>query len=138
VDGVHCLECGVKIVNSSIEEEPRPGLLAVPQMRYPNAYVWLVLVSSLDIILTLLVLAFWGGNEVNPIADAVIEVMGFAWAIVFKFALIVLVVILCEIVGRLNDRAGRALAKTAVVIGGLPVLYTFALLLTAGPSPLIQ
>ena len=101
-------------------------------MRYPNAYVWLVLVSALDLMLTLLVLGVWDGWEVNPIAAAVIMETGYVGAIGFKLAIVVLVVVMCEVVGRKSDRKARALALLAVVISALPVAYTFGLLLWAG------
>ena len=113
----------------------RPRFLSIPEMRYQNAYVWLVLVSFLDIILTWLVLNVWAGHEVNPIAQAVIEQWGFTWTAIFKFATVVFVVIICEVIGRRNDRTGRTLAITAVVINALPVAFTFALLLRAAPVP---
>ncbi len=106
----------------------QPGWASLPQMRYQNSYVWLVLVSALDVMLTLVVLVGLDGYEVNPVAAAVIHHKGFAWAIVFKFAIVVLVILICEAVGRLEDRTGRTLAKAAVFISALPVAYTFALL----------
>ena len=109
--------------------------LALPEMRYQNAYVWLVLISFLDILLTFLVLNEWGGREVNPLADTIIVQMGFIWAALFKFSIVVLVIIICEAVGRRRDRTGRRLSRAAIVISGLPVAYTFALLLRAGPPP---
>lgn len=113
-----------------------PEFLSLPQMRYPNAYTWLVLVSSLDLILTSLVLYLWNGYEVNPVAAAVMNAMGYAWAVVFKFAIVVFVILVCEGVGRRSDRDGRALAGGAVVISGIPVAYTLGLLLLEGPMPL--
>ena len=106
----------------------KPRLLSLPQMRYQNAYVWLVLVSALDIMLTFVVVVGMSGYEVNPIAAAVIHTKGFAWAIAFKFAIAVFVILICEVIGRHKDRAGRRLAVAAVVINSLPVIYTFALL----------
>lgn len=108
-----------------------PGFLSLPPMRYPNAYTWLVLVSALDVMLTLLVLEIWEGKEVNPIAAAVIAHGGYLWAILLKFAVVVLVVVICEVVGRSNDRKGRLLAYACVGINSLPVVYTFALLMGA-------
>ena len=113
----------------------KPRFLSVPQMRYPNAYVWLVLVSALDIFLTLIVIYIWHGYEVNPIVAAIIDHMGFHWAIVFKLAIVVLVIIVCEVVGRQTERTGRRLAVASVIVSTLPVAYTFALLLGAGPAP---
>ena len=111
------------------------GFLSLPEMRYPNAYHWLVLVSALDVVLTMLVIYVWGGYEVNPVARAVIKEMGFVGAIAFKFAVVVLVIILCEVIGRLDDRTGRTLAVGAVIISAVPVAYTFALLLRENWRP---
>ena len=113
-----------------MEAETGPWTLsALPEMRYQNAYVWLILVSALDVMLTLLVVVLWPtGYEVNPVAAAVIEVMGFGWAIVFKFATIVLVVVLCEVIGRKSDRVGRRLSHFAVALNSIAVLYTFVLM----------
>lgn len=105
-------------------------------MRYQNAYVWLVFVSVLDLLLTMFVLYLWGGYEVNPIAAAIIDHMGFLWAIVFKFGLIVLVIIICEILGRRHDPTGRKLATVAVIISALPVAYTFAVLFHTSATPI--
>ena len=115
--------------------KPLPRFLSIPHMRYQNVYVWLVLVSVLDVLLTYLVLYVWEGHEVNPVAGAIIGQMGFGWTVVFKLAICVLVIVICEVVGRLSDRAGRRLAIAAVIISVFPVLYTFALLRTAGPAP---
>ena len=49
------------------------GPTALPEMRYQDTYVWLVLVSALDVMLTMLMLSFWESHEVNPIAAAVID-----------------------------------------------------------------
>ncbi len=127
-----CPACGDVVDGVSTE----PEFLSLPQMRYPNAYTWLVLVSSLDLILTSLVLYLWNGYEVNPVAAAVMNAMGYAWAVVFKFAIVVFVILVCEGVGRRSDRDGRALAGGAVVISGIPVAYTLGLLLLEGPMPL--
>ena len=114
---------------------PWPRFLSLPEMRYQNAYVWLVLASVLDVLLTYLVLYVWRGNEANPVASAIIGQMGFAWTVVFKLAICLLVVVICEVVGRLRDRAGRRLAIAAVIINAFPVAYTFALIRTSGPTP---
>ncbi len=106
-----------------------PPFLSSPQVCYPNAYVWLVLVSALDLMLTMLVLFVWEGFEANPVAEAIIAEMGYVWAIVFKFAIVVMVIIICEYIGRRDKRGGQSLAVGAVVINSIPVAYTFVLLL---------
>jgi len=140
-----CPECGSGL-NPDTEGCPQSGaqfeeesdsaveFLGLPEMRYQNAYVWLVLVASLDVVLTMLVLNVWKGHEVNPIAAAVIEAMGFGWAIAFKYGLIILVIVICEIVGRRDDRVGLGLSILAVLLNVVPVVYTFALLMRAGPA----
>ena len=98
---------------------------------YPNAYVWLVFVSSLDIIMTWVVLHL-GGREVNALADAVIRRFDLPGLVLFKFAFIVLVIGICEIVGRRNDGLGRRLAGWSVAITCVPVLLAFLLILIHG------
>jgi len=110
-----------------------PRFFALPEMRYQNHYVWLVLISTLDVILTWLVLYEWSGREVNPVAAAVISEMGFFGAVALKFASMILAIIICEVVGRMNDLRGRLLAYACVVINVIPVVYTFMLLHRAGP-----
>jgi hypothetical protein len=102
-------------------------------MRYQDAYLWLLLISSLDVIFTLLVVFFWQGHEVNPLAAAVIESMGFGWAIVFKFATVMLAIVICEVVGRRDDRMGRRLSQFAVAVSAVPVFYTLILLFISEP-----
>jgi hypothetical protein len=129
-----CPECGFD-VSTEIPRRRYPHFLSLPPMRYPSAYVWLVFASTLDVILTYLVLYYWEGFEANPIAAAVIAQKGFVWAIAFKFALIVLSILMCELVGRLRDRDGKRLAVLCVVIAALPVVYTLTLLSRVPPPP---
>lgn len=145
-----CPECGTMLAGESNRAAARSlrtgagrGVAPIgvswfhlPEMRYQNAYVWMVLFASLDILLTYLVLYEWGGFEVNPVAAPIIAFMGFGWAMLFKYAIIVLVIIICEIVGRTRDATGRRLARWSVLISAFPVLYTFALLLLSGPPAL--
>jgi hypothetical protein len=126
-----CPECGA-IVSATPQLAAVPWL-ALPEMRYQNAYVWLLLISFLDVLLTFLVLYEWDGHEANPIAHAIIEQMGLVWAALFKFASVLLVIIICETVGRRRDRTGRGLSRVAVAISAFPVAYTLALLLRTGP-----
>jgi len=112
-----------------------PHFFSIPQMRYQNAYVWLVFVSALDIMLTALVLFAWHGREVNPMASLIISTMGFAWVVVFKFATMMTAIVICEVVGRNRDLLGRVLAFLAVMINSFPVIYTFCLLTKAGLLP---
>jgi hypothetical protein len=100
---------------------------SMSEMRYQSEYVWLVFVSSLDIMLTWAILRR-GGEEVNPVAKIVIEMWGLHGAIAFKFALMLFVIISCEVIGRRRDAAGRKLAIAAVAISAFPVVWSLGLL----------
>ena len=95
---------------------------------YPNRYVWFVFLSAMDVMMTFVVLWF-GGREANGLADWVLQRFGIAGMTLFKFAIVVFVILLCEYVGRRNDRAGRRLAEWAVALTCVPVVIAFALLL---------
>eukprot|EP00752_Nemacystus_decipiens_P016104 g14400.t1 len=105
----------------------KPKHLLTRHMRYPNTYVWLLLLSSMDIMLTWVILLF-GGSEVNPIARKVIDEFGLSGMIVYKFVLIVFFIGICEIVGTLRDSTGWLLSKFSVVIACVPVTWAMYLL----------
>lgn len=142
-----CPECGQIAVTRSMEfcpacdtkmelaDVPPPRLLSIrqPPMRYQNAYVWLIFISALDIMMTWLIL-YWGGREVNALADWVIQNYDLAGMIIFKFTVATFVVVLCELVGRMRDSAGRKLAIASVAISALPVFLAFTMLLSHGEA----
>jgi hypothetical protein len=49
--------------------------------------------------------------------------------VVYKFALVAFVIAICEAAGRRRDSAGRGLARFAVAVTCVPVLWSFFLLL---------
>ena len=104
------------------------GWLSLPEMRHQNHYVWFVFFSALDIMLTWAILRR-GGREVNPVADQIIEMWGLTGAILFKFSLTMLVIVVCEIVARTRSRTARWLATTAMVVSAIPVAYSLLLLM---------
>ena len=115
-------------VDASIDIKPSMlKHLLTRHMRYPNAYVWLLLVSSMDIMMTWVILLV-GGAEVNPLARWIIDKHQLPVMIVYKFALIVFFICICEIVGTLRDRTGSLLSKVSVAIGGVPVVWAMYLL----------
>jgi hypothetical protein len=118
----------------------RSGLLgrlrrAAPAMRYQNAYLWLILFATMDVMLTWKILS-QGGMELNPVARMVLDYWTRRWgdpwdlwgAILFKFCLIIFFIIACEVVGRRKDIVGRWLSRIAVVLSAFPVFYSLALL----------
>jgi hypothetical protein len=116
-----CSECGTPYARDPL------GFAHSPEMHFQNAYVWIIFVSSLDIMLTWKILDR-GGVEVNPVANAVIEAWGMQGAIAFKFALMMWVIVACEILARLKRSAGRFLAGAAIVISASPVVWSLFLL----------
>lgn len=104
------------------------GWLSLPEMRFQNQYVWFVFFSALDIMLTWAILSR-GGREVNPVADVIIQVWGLNGAILFKFSITALVVIVCEVVARKRHGMAFALSITAVIVSSIPVFYSLMLLL---------
>ena len=95
---------------------------------YPTLYVWYVLVSSLDILFTWRILKA-NGTEVNVLADWIFRYHDLRGLTVFKFVTVVLVLLICEIVGRRRYETGAKLARWAVVLSTFPVVIGAAHLL---------
>lgn len=96
-------------------------------MKYENNYVWLIFVSCLDIMLTWIVL--WrGGREANGLAAAIIGRFDLVGIVLFKLAMVLLIIALCEWIGRRSLEAGRKFARAAVAISAFPVALAFILL----------
>lgn len=112
---------------------PRPRLARFPPSGVsrlcgiPACTAGSFFVSSLDIVLTWLVLQL-GGREVNPLAAAVIAHWGLGGAIAFKFSLMLMVIVLCEVIGRNRDATARRLAWWSVGVSAAAPAYTLALL----------
>jgi len=117
---------------SDAETRPTPGqvvrgLWSDRPMMFPNAYVWLLLFSAMDVMLTWVVLQL-GGAEINGLADWFISRYGLTGMTIYKFSLVVIFVVLCEIVGRLRTSSGRMLSRVGVLIAVFPVVWTLVLL----------
>jgi hypothetical protein len=90
---------------------------------YPNHYVWYMFASALDIMMTYAIIWKLGGREVNAIAARLVEHLGHWGLIVLKFATVIVVVGVCEFVGRTRPGLGRRLAVAAIVSSAFPVGY---------------
>lgn len=123
-----CPECGAAFAHDPL------GFAHAPEMHFQNAYVWIIFASSLDIMLTWRILDR-GGIEVNPLAALVIDAWGMQGAIAFKFALMMWVIIACELLARMKRRAGSFLAYAAVAISASPVVWSLLLLALHEISP---
>jgi len=114
--------------DQSIDAQANPRFtLLTRHMHYPNAYAWLLLLSSMDIMLTWVILLF-GGSELNPLADQIIDHFGLTGMIIYKFGLIVFFITICEIVGTLRDSTGWLLSRLSVMIACVPVFWAMYLL----------
>jgi hypothetical protein len=97
--------------------------LAAPLGRpvlYPIAYQWFVLLAALDVLFTWGVLRI-GGWEVNGIARAVIHHGDVAGMITLKFFTVVVVLLICEYIGRRRLKTGLGLSIAAVALNVVPV-----------------
>lgn len=86
-------------------------------------------ISALDVVLTWFILLL-GGSEVNVLADAVIAFAGLKGILIYKFCLVVFVVLICEVVGRRRLGVGRNLARLALAVTALPVILSVAQLIS--------
>ncbi len=108
--------------------EPDAASLRAKPLRYPYLYVWFVFISALDVMLTWVILYF-GGWEVNHVADFVIGRFGLPGLVTFKFGIVVFVIVLCEVVGRRRPAAGKTLAEWSIAITSIPVVVALYQLL---------
>jgi hypothetical protein len=99
-------------------------------VKYENTYVWLIFVSCLDIMLTWVVL-WHGGREANALAAAILHRFGLVGIVLFKLGVVVLLIGLCEWIGRHNRETGRKFARAAVALSVVPVVVAFAFLFGA-------
>ncbi|MBK8915844.1 MAG: hypothetical protein IPM64_14840 [Phycisphaerales bacterium] len=120
---------------------PPPGQRGPWSMRhpvlYPWVYIWFVLLAALDIICTWKIISL-GGSEANWLADIVIRHGGVVGTSAYKFGLTVIIILVCEFVGRRRYTTGRRLAKTAVWITCIPVfvaLVQMMIVLRHGHDP---
>lgn len=96
---------------------------------YPSLYVWYIFAASLDVLLTYAFIYRIGGEEVNLVAARLVERYEHWGLIGLKYSSVILVIGVCEVVGRKSPRAGRSLAIAAIVISAFPVGYGLVQLL---------
>ncbi len=95
---------------------------------YPQYYTWYVFLSALDVLFTWLILSH-GGQELNALADWIIDRYNIAGIAVYKFGLVVSVLLICEVVGRRCNDRGRTLARWVLILASFPVIVGAAHLL---------
>lgn len=117
-----CPDCGGSVVP---RQQARVRLLSLPDLRYSRAHMLLVFLSGLDIILTWTILAM-EGQELNPLAAAVIDHIGLPGMVAFKFCLVAFVMIMSEVIGRKRPKVGRKVGTWAIGLSAIPVVLAVA------------
>ncbi len=97
-------------------------------VRFPNLYLYLVFLSALDVVLTRVILYF-GGTEVNPLADWIIDQWGQMGMSIFKFGIVAFVIIICEYTARMDIRMAFRLALAGCLISAVPVIWSIGLVI---------
>ena len=120
---------------STMDAAPlRPEPIHRGALLYSDRYAWYVLVSAMDVMVTVKLLVHLGmreedvvdehqiiAREANTFAQWTIDQFG-TWGLIgLKFLSVILVVAICEYVGRRNQRAGRRLAFAAIFLSLIPV-----------------
>ncbi len=87
---------------------------------YPRGYSWLIVLAVLDVCCTYVILRL-GGIELNGIANWFLRMFDLYGLIALKFSCVALVLLICEVVGRLRAASGTRLVAAAIVISAFPV-----------------
>jgi phage-related holin len=96
-------------------------------VRFPDHYCWYVLTSTLDVLVTFIIIEVYRGGEANRVASHIFDRFGWPGMIALKYATVLVVIGVCEVVARKNESLARNLAVLAVAVGAFPVLYGFML-----------
>ncbi len=107
--------------NTTVPAPARPFSVLWKQAMYPDHYAWYILASSLDVMVTYFIIWRLGGREVNAVANHLVQQFGHWGLILLKFSSIVVVVGICEWIGRQSVARGRRLATVAIILSSLPV-----------------
>jgi len=126
-----CPECGGPVVSAPVKRaRSKVGFLSIPAMLYQRAYKWFVYLSVFDVLLTWFIVLL-GGSEVNVLADAVIATAGLKGILIYKFCLVILVIVSCEVIGRRRPLLGRRVAHWSIAVTAIPVVLSILQLLIA-------
>ncbi|MBI1372938.1 MAG: hypothetical protein GC159_09280 [Phycisphaera sp.] len=115
---------GVDVLEQVHAWDGERGNWFIGPVRYPRLYVWLMLLSITDVVLTWQILNN-GGYEANAIAHWVMRHWGMEGAIVLKFAASFLAVCVCEYIARRNEPLSERLVDWCVAISAIPVVIGF-------------
>ncbi|MBL0927710.1 MAG: hypothetical protein IBJ11_08670 [Phycisphaerales bacterium] len=112
----------------------RPASLSVPAalrtpVMYPRAFAAYIGLSAADVLLTSACFNH-GAYEANVVAGLFLRWGGEEGMAMFKFSTVMLVLLICQLVGRERTDVGRGVVHCACFVSALPV--TLALFILAG------
>jgi hypothetical protein len=101
-------------------DRPPTGTAAPQRALYPAHYPWFLGLAAADVLLTAAILAL-GGTEANAVAEAVLRAGGVPGMVIFKSVSVGIVLAVCQVAGRLDQRVGLRLAEAAIALNTVPV-----------------
>lgn len=96
---------------------------------YEDEYIWLAILSAIDVVLTFFYLQF-GGQLVSPFVDAVLNEAGLYGLLMIKLLFVTIVVMGCETLGHRRASLGRkviTLVNLLAVVAVVHVVYAIVL-----------
>ena len=102
----------------------------IPGVKFPDLYCWYVLASTLDILFTYIIIEVYKGYEANQIAAGIFAKHGWPGMIALKYATVLIVLTICEVVALKSEKLANALAIFAICVGAFPVLWASVLVWT--------
>ncbi len=90
-----------------------------------STYRWFAVLAMLDVLLTSIILTL-GGTESNAIACFMYRTFGVAGLVLLKVPCVLLVIAICERVGRERPALARGVARLAVLLNTVPVAFGLA------------
>ncbi len=100
---------------------------------FPQTYGWYITAAAADTILTAIILTL-GCIELNGFAAGVINHYGLLGMLLFKFATVYTVLLICEYIGRHRITTAQRLGSWAVIVSFVPVLVGLHELVRFGPE----
>lgn len=91
-----------------------------------------ILVSTLDILMTWILLYRGGFVEANPVARFFLEGWGLKGFVGFKFALVCLVCVIAQVIAITRQDIARRILLLGTLVVAVVVIYSFTLLLRHG------
>lgn len=93
-------------VQTSSDMPIRRPWLPQSSLLYEDEYIWLAVLSGIDVVLMTLYVQ-WGGRLISPLVDEVLMHTGMLGLLSAKLVIVALMVMCCETLGRRRPNVGR-------------------------------